>query len=225
MEMAYLYRWTETSTGMWYVGSRYGKNCHPNDGYICSSRIVKPLIQNNQAGWVREVLVIGNPKDMRDLEARYLVSLDAAKNPMSYNRTNGNKNFHTIGKPVSEEHIRRLKENNPAHRPDVVEKLRQAGLRRDISYLHTEEIKCKKILGHKLAWQEGKYKGVGFKSGDENIAKKQEVREKISKALKNIKGGRMSGKKHSNETRNKMSQARRLYWQRKRETAGQNYTV
>jgi len=224
MTQAYLYRWTEIATGKWYVGSRYAKNCHPNDGYICTSRHVKPLIQNNPDGWVREILVIGMPKDMRDLEARYLVLLDAAKNPMSYNRTNGNKNFHTVGIPSSEKRIRILKENNPSQRPEVREKLRQAGLSRDVSHLHSEKHKENKILGHKRAWAEGKYQGVGFKSGDENVAKKVEVRAKISAALKNVKGGRMTGKKHSEESRQKMSEARRLYWQRKR-NAGQAYAA
>ena len=224
MTQAYLYRWTEIATGKWYVGSRYAKNCHPNDKYICTSRHVKPLIQNNFKGWVREVLVVGIPTDMRDLEARYLVSLDAAKNPMSYNRANGNKNFHTIGMPVSEEHIRRLKEQNPSHCPEVREKLRQAGLKRDVSYLQCEKHKQNKILGQKKAWAEGKYQDVGFKSGDENIAKSQAIRAKISAALQNFKGGRMTGKKHSEETKAKMAEARRLFWENKR-VAGQNYTV
>ena len=216
MTRAYLYRWTELSTGMWYVGSRYGKGCYPNDGYICSSRHVKPMIQANPDGWVREVLVIGHPKDMRDLEARYLVALNAAKNPMSYNKSNGNKNFHNVGVPISEEHIRRLKEDNPSRRPEVIEKLRQAGLKRDVSYLHSEENKQNKILGHKRAWAEGKYDGVGFKSGEDNIAKSDEIRKKISLALKNIKGGRMTGKKHTEETKKKMAEARKLYWEQKR---------
>lgn len=227
MTKAYIYRWTEKATGMWYVGSRYAKDCHPDDGYICSSRHVKPLIQSNPSGWVREILVVGMPKDMRDLEARYLVSLDAAKNSMSYNRANGNKNFHTIGVPVSVEHIRRLKEDNPSRRPDVIEKLRQAGRNRDVSHLWSKESKENKILSQKRAWAEGKYAGVGFKSGDQNIAKTDEVRKKISQALKNLKGGRMTGKKHSEETKKKMADARRLYWANRRanDVAGQNYTL
>lgn len=225
MTQAYLYRWTETTTGMWYVGSRYGKGCHPNDGYICSSRRVKPLIQTNPDGWVREILVVGMPKDMRDLEARYLVALDAAKNPLSYNKANGNKNFHTIGVPVSEGHMRRLKEDNPSRRPEVIEKLRQAGLKRDVSHLHSEEHKQSKILGQKRAWAEGKYAGVGFKAGEDNVAKSDAVRKKISLALKNIKGGRMTGKVHTEETKQKMAEARRLYWANRQANAGQNYTV
>jgi hypothetical protein len=45
---AYLYRWTHIPSQKWYVGSRTGKGCHPDDGYICSSKIVKPMITENK---------------------------------------------------------------------------------------------------------------------------------------------------------------------------------
>ncbi|NBX51545.1 hypothetical protein EBT25_16850, partial [bacterium] len=80
----------------------------------------------------------------------------------------------------------------------------------------SEETKQKKIEGQRRAWAEGKYEGIGFKSGDDNIAKRDDVREKISIALKAFKGGRMTGKTHSEETKKKMAEARRLYWERKR---------
>jgi hypothetical protein len=57
--IAYLYRWTQESTGMWYEGSRTAQKCHPNDGYICSAPAVETMITENQADWTREVLVIG----------------------------------------------------------------------------------------------------------------------------------------------------------------------
>lgn len=184
------------------------------------------MILENPDGWVREVLVIGNPKDMRDLEARYLVVLDAAKNPMSYNRTNGNKNFHTIGVPASEALIRRLREDNPVRRPGVIEKLRQAGLKRDISHLRKEIYKEKISLARKKSWAEGKYEGVGFKSGEQNISKLPEVKIKLSEKRRSREVQPMTGKKHSGETKMKMAEARRLYWERKRsQDAGKNYTV
>ena len=43
---AFVYKWKHISTNMWYVGSRTAKNCHPNDGYICSSAFVKSMILN-----------------------------------------------------------------------------------------------------------------------------------------------------------------------------------
>ena len=89
MTQAFVYRWTERSTGKWYIGSRTRKGCHPEDGYICSSDIVKPLIKANPSDWFRVILAQGNPKDMRKLEIELLTNSNASKNPQSYNRTNG----------------------------------------------------------------------------------------------------------------------------------------
>lgn len=223
MTLAYLYRWTEKSTGKWYVGSRYANGCHPDDGYICSSRIVKPMIMANRDGWEREILVVGYPKYIRDLEAEYLRKLDAAKCEMSYNKSNGNRHFHTIGQPLSEKQMENLLKRNPSKREDVKEKLRAFGKTRDNSHLYTEEANEKRRASQRKAWADGKYKGSGFKAGDENISKNPEVRKKISEALKAFKGGRMSGKTHSEETKRKMAEARRKYWERHREA--QNYTL
>lgn len=88
MTIAFLYRWTELSTGKWYEGSRSRKGCHPDDGYICSSKEVFALITENPTGWERELLVIGEPGYIRPLETTRLKSLDARNDPMSYNKHN-----------------------------------------------------------------------------------------------------------------------------------------
>jgi|DEB3_MinimDraft_2_1074329.scaffolds.fasta_scaffold01321_2 hypothetical protein len=103
MTQAYLYRWTELSTGKWYVGSRTAKNCHPDDGYICSSKYVKPLIKNNPTDWTREILVISDKKYIRDLEVKYLKSLQAVKDKQSYNKHYGGATFANSGEFLSDE--------------------------------------------------------------------------------------------------------------------------
>lgn len=97
MTTAFLYKWTEITSGKWYVGSRTKKGCHPSDGYICSSKLVKPMILENQSNWVRQILVIGNSKYILELEAAYLKLLDARKDSMSYNLHNGDGEFSTCG--------------------------------------------------------------------------------------------------------------------------------
>ena len=87
MNTAYVYKWTHIPTLKWYVGVRYAKNCHPNDGYICSSKIVKPMIQEHPEDWKREIISIGSSETMRELEQdlltaqsdteRRLIQLDA----------------------------------------------------------------------------------------------------------------------------------------------------
>lgn len=103
MTQAYLYRWTEKTTGMWYIGSRTAKNCHPDDGYICSSKYVKPLIKSNPSNWTREILVISDKDYIRDLEVKYLKSLQAVKDKQSYNKHYGGATFTSAGEPLSEE--------------------------------------------------------------------------------------------------------------------------
>lgn len=110
MTRAFVYKWTELSTGKWYIGSRTAKNCHPDDGYICSSKIVKPLIKADPDNWVRQVLCIGHPKDMYELECKLLSSLDAAADEMSYNKSNGGVNFGAAGKNMSEETRQKIRE-------------------------------------------------------------------------------------------------------------------
>lgn len=87
-QTAFVYKWIHIPSGKWYIGSRTAKGCHINDGYICSSKIVKPLIQSNPIEWKREILAIGNDKEMRKLESKLLRFYKASTNPISYNRSN-----------------------------------------------------------------------------------------------------------------------------------------
>jgi hypothetical protein len=77
----YLYKWTQLSTGMWYIGSKTQKGWGPamHEKYICSSKIVKPMILENRDDWVYEILVIGEASYIRKLETTYLLILDAKK--------------------------------------------------------------------------------------------------------------------------------------------------
>lgn len=100
---AYVYRWTHIPTGKWYVGSRTARGSHPNDGYFCSSREVKPLIQNNPSEWKREILATGEPFAMFNLETKILQELDARSDPMSFNKHNNDGKSSVAGKPRSNE--------------------------------------------------------------------------------------------------------------------------
>jgi len=86
--MAYVYKWTHLPTMMWYVGSRARKNCHPDDGYICSSKVVKLSIINNPNDWKREIIATGEKSDMRELETIILQTSDARKDNRSFNSHN-----------------------------------------------------------------------------------------------------------------------------------------
>lgn len=85
---AFVYKWIHQPTGMWYIGSRTAKGCNINDGYICSSKIVKPMIEQKPEEWKRYILHTGTPSDMRKMETKLLVESNAKKNMMSFNQNN-----------------------------------------------------------------------------------------------------------------------------------------
>jgi hypothetical protein len=91
--IAFVYKWTHIPTLKWYIGSRTKIGCNPDDGYICSSKIVKPLIMANPSEWHRDIIEIGEPKDMFNLEIEILHLIDAKRDSKSFNQTNGNGNF------------------------------------------------------------------------------------------------------------------------------------
>ena len=99
MTVAYVYKLTHKPSLKWYIGSRTAKNCHPDDGYICSSKIVKPLFLTNPDEWTREILFTGEPKEILTLESELLELFDAKNDPRSYNQHNGDGKFTRIGIP------------------------------------------------------------------------------------------------------------------------------
>ena len=100
---SFVYKWIHLPTGKWYIGSRTAKGCHPEDGYISSSQLIKPLIKQNPTEWKREVIKTGSPEEMIKLETTLLESLDAKHNPMSFNQHNGDGKFTRTGVVVSED--------------------------------------------------------------------------------------------------------------------------
>ena len=106
---AYLYRWTHIPTGKWYVGSRTAVGAHPEDGYYCSSAEVKPLILANPQEWKREILAIGEPLYIRNLETKYLTKIEAAQDSMSFNKHNGGDKFYFTGMNHSAETKEKLR--------------------------------------------------------------------------------------------------------------------
>ena len=98
MTNAYVYKWTHLPTLRWYVGSRFAKGCHTNDGYICSSDYVKNMIELSPEEWKREIIRTGSPEDMYQLETDILEIFDARNDYRSFNCHNND-----FGLPVSGE--------------------------------------------------------------------------------------------------------------------------
>lgn len=124
---AYVYKWIHIPSLKWYIGSRTSKKSHLNDNYICSSRIVKPMIIANKNEWRREILATGSPIEMRLLEAEILNLVDAKNDLRSFNQHNGDGKFCTIGitphnkgKPLSSEQKLKISKSRKGQKNLVV---------------------------------------------------------------------------------------------------------
>ena len=112
MTIAYVYKWIHKPTQKWYIGSRTKKGCYPNDGYICSSKIVKPLIESKFDEWEREIIATGSPSEKIKLEAELLEKLDAKNNPSSFNLHNGDGDFTTANVALPEKWVDAIRAGN-----------------------------------------------------------------------------------------------------------------
>ena len=89
MALAFVYKWTHIPSMKWYIGSRTNKKAHPDDGYICSSKVVKKMINENRGEWRRIIIEISEDcEKMYDLETELLQLADAARDPRSFNKHN-----------------------------------------------------------------------------------------------------------------------------------------
>jgi hypothetical protein len=89
----YVYKFTHLPTLKWYVGSRFAKQCHPDDGYTTSSKIVKPAVIANPEEWKKEIIATGTVEEVRDLESEILELFDARNNNRSFNEHNSRLTF------------------------------------------------------------------------------------------------------------------------------------
>lgn len=217
MTRAYLYKWTELSTGMWYVGSRTAKNCHPEDRYICSSKIVKPKIRSNPSDWKREILCIGDPKYIYLLEGKYLGLLDAKSDTMSYNQVNSYPLIGVIGKPSPYKGIKRGPNPPEWINPQKGIKRGPNGTKGRKRGPQSEEHKLKRAnsrRGKKMpenyvspnkgkpAWNKG------IKSKPRSEETKQKIRDSLRETRKNFN--------LTEESRKKMSESAKKLWAAKK---------
>jgi hypothetical protein len=81
--IGFVYKWTDTSNGMMYIGSHKGS---PDDGYIGSGVRFKRAYKKRPESFVREVIYLG--EYFRELEDFILKEVDAQKSKEYYNLKN-----------------------------------------------------------------------------------------------------------------------------------------
>ena len=102
--IGFVYRWTDASNGMQYIGSHKG---NPDDGYIGSGKWFMSAYTKRPDMFSREILYLG--EDFRELEEFILTEIDAANNKEFYNLKNeaiGGTTF--LGRKHTEESLKKM---------------------------------------------------------------------------------------------------------------------
>jgi hypothetical protein len=96
---AFVYCWTDFGTNKLYVGVHKGT---PDDGYVCSSKIMKEEYFKRPEDFSREILATGDWPMMYQLETSLLSALQADKDPGFYNQHLNSGTFYQKG-PIDSE--------------------------------------------------------------------------------------------------------------------------
>jgi hypothetical protein len=83
IDTGFVYKWSDSSNGMWYIGSHKGT---PDDGYIGSGTRFTNAYNARPVSFTREIIYEG--EHYRELEELILKELDAANDKKSYNLKN-----------------------------------------------------------------------------------------------------------------------------------------
>lgn len=135
MAEAFVYCWTDHKDNKLYIGSHKGS---VDDGYICSSKLVKEQYHLRPQDFSREILYEGSWNEMFKLEGKLLKDADAKNNDSYYNQHNGSGDF-----------------RNKHQSSESREKISKAKL----GILRTEETKRKISLSRmgNIPWNKGKF--------------------------------------------------------------------
>lgn len=87
---AFVYTWTNLETNQLYIGSHKGT---PDDGYVCSSKIMLEDYMKNRSAFSRQIVATGSHEDMIAFEHSLLMAVDAMHDSQFYNRHNGNGRY------------------------------------------------------------------------------------------------------------------------------------
>jgi hypothetical protein len=91
---AFVYCWTDHAHGKLYLGSHKGTL---DDGYICSSKMVKEQMAIRPQDFTRQIIAVGTFSDMRMLEEVILKTVNAKHDPQFYNLHNCDGDFYNKG--------------------------------------------------------------------------------------------------------------------------------
>ncbi len=192
----YLIGWSNHNK--WYYGVRYAKKCNPQDlwnTYFTSSNYVKDFREEYGEPDIIEIRKTFKNRDSAIIwEMKVIKRMNMTESNIWLNRSYGAGNLQTKGK-LSKSHRNAIS---------------QANRKRVITEETRNKLRKNAISQHKKQDITGKNNpNYGNKWSDE---KKKQLSEKLK--------GRSKGVKKSQETRNKISIAKKKYWQDKKIKGG-----
>jgi len=197
---AFVYCSTDNKTNKLYVGSHKGSI---DDSYVCSSRHMMKEYRERPEDFTRQIIAEGSVEDVRKLETKILLSVNAKLNEDFYNLWNADGKFFL--EKHKEETKQKISNSKKGYKHSVETKKKLSELKKFTEPWN----KNKKGL------QASTRKGVS-RTAEEKL-KMSENRKGIQAWNKNIDSSEATfyGKKHSEESKKKMSESRKLYWQKK----------
>lgn len=197
MEYGFVYIWYDRKHKRYYIGAHWGTE---DDGYICSSPWMKQAYRKRQCDFKRRVLarINTNKKDMFDEEAKWqsLIKDDELRTRYYNIKRHGDAHWST----------------NEQKSLTIRQKISKANKGRSGYWLGKEKTKeHKQKISNKL-----KGRPLGY-------VRSADTRDKISNNNKRLQAeGKigMKGKRHSNETREKMSANNAMNSQTNRDKIG-----
>ncbi len=229
----YFYIIKHGPTGKYYAGCKINSeadssNLMTENGYKTTSKIVKNLIKKDglESFQILRIKHFDLPEQALDYETRFLLKVNAAENPMFFNLHNGGKNFVNKGgyslsestkekmkKPKSKETIEKQNREKRERPKEVYEKMVESRRKNNPAWNSEETIK--KITEANITRfsdeENRKEHSEIMKEYYKNNPISEETREKHSELSSGESNG-MFGKKHSEETKEKM----KLAWEKRR---------
>lgn len=233
MKIPYFYIIKHKPTQKYYAGCKINSsadssNLMAENGYKTTSKVIKELIKKDSlnAFEILKIKHFNTPEETLCYETKFLQKVNAAENPKFFNKHNGGKNFVNKGgykltestknkmrKPKSKETIEKQNKEKRNRLKEVYQKMVETRRKNGLPWV-SEDQKEKVKDFNKKYWnnqtkEEQKLRMIEY-------YKKNPISEETKKKLKQINNGKnnsMYGKKHNEETKEKM----KLAWLKRKE--------
>lgn len=229
----YFYIIKHKPTGKFYAGCKINlkadsSNLMTKTGYQTTSKIIKNLIKTSglESFEILRIKHFNEPELALNFETRFLTKVNAAENPMFFNRHNGGKKFYNKGgyslsestkkkmrKPKSKETIEKQNIQKRERPKEVYEKMVNSR-RENNPVWNDDEMRAKIRVSNALIWGQLENREKHSEIMKEYYEKNpisNETREKHRK-LSAGKNNPMFGKTHREDTKQKM----KLAWEKRK---------